>query len=211
MTWENIFKFIVGAIGSVGGVGGVLLLLFKFFSPIIVDSFQKQYQLKLDKDLEIHKSKLGKKTYISKARFDTEFQIYKELSQPVLSMVDATCLLFTEALIIPIDGFWTKDIYKERYEDAKSKIEIALEAVNANAPFIPKKSYEEFHDLCTLCLKQKNLYKFYGDLASPTITPDDKQDVLKKCYKRTDEIKDKKDELIDYLRNYLSELEIAKE
>ncbi len=76
---------------TIAGTGVTLGLLANFCSKFFTSIFLKKYDLQnnekletlkseLMHELEKEKAKLGNKTYISKVRFDAEFQIYRELS-----------------------------------------------------------------------------------------------------------------------------------
>lgn len=81
MNWSDIWKIILAALTSVGGVGSLMVLATKFASNTIAERLSQKYELKLQKELETFKSALTKREYVSKTRFDTEFRIYRELSQ----------------------------------------------------------------------------------------------------------------------------------
>ena len=86
MSWADIWKIILAALASVGGVAGLIVLAIKFASNIIAERLSQNYELKLQKELEAFKSTLTKKEYVSKARFDAEFNIYRELSKAFFNM-----------------------------------------------------------------------------------------------------------------------------
>ena len=73
---EQIWQIVLAIIASIGGAGIIILGVVKFTSDMIAERLSKRYEIKLNKKLEAFKAGINKKTYISRARFDTEFQIY---------------------------------------------------------------------------------------------------------------------------------------
>ena len=81
MGIDTLWDFIKEVLAVAGGAAMVMFLAGKFAIKKTVDAFEKRYDEKLSEKLETHKTTLGKKEYISKTRFDTEFQMYQELSE----------------------------------------------------------------------------------------------------------------------------------
>ncbi|MFR6102644.1 MAG: hypothetical protein ACLUO8_09350 [Christensenellales bacterium] len=150
---EQIWQIVLAIIASIGGAGIIILGVVKFTSDMIAERLSKRYEIKLNKKLEAFKAGINKKTYISRARFDTEFQIYRELSESVLSMIECTYWLFPSGLDhLPSDKEEEKKIYIERYNKARDAISLAQKSIRANAPFIPSDFYAKFEELSKLCL-----------------------------------------------------------
>ena len=100
----QIWQVALAIIASIGGAGVIILGVVKFTSNIIAERLSKKYEIKMNKELEAFKAGIDKKTYISRARFDAEFQIYRELSENVLTMIEATNWLFPHGLdVLPED------------------------------------------------------------------------------------------------------------
>ena len=70
MTWSDVGKIIVTIVASAGGIGGVVVFLVKVIIEKIAERMSKKYEIKLNKDLEKHKSNLINMNYISKTQFD---------------------------------------------------------------------------------------------------------------------------------------------
>ena len=75
MNWESIFAIASACIVSAGGVSGIVIIIIKFSSNWIADALAKKYELKLNKELERYRAGVENKIYISKAKFDVEFQL----------------------------------------------------------------------------------------------------------------------------------------
>ena len=84
---NEVSKVVLAVLTSVGGISGLLILTIKISVNTIAERLEQKYSLKLDKELEKYKSNLDNKIYISKTKFDTEFNIYRELSKVFFEMV----------------------------------------------------------------------------------------------------------------------------
>ncbi|MCM1567068.1 MAG: hypothetical protein NC238_14255 [Dehalobacter sp.] len=87
MSWDDVWKICLSVLVSLGGFAGILTLIIRFSSDIIADRLSKKYELKINKEFESYKNNLDKKTYISKTRFNKEFEIHQELSEKTITMV----------------------------------------------------------------------------------------------------------------------------
>ena len=74
---DKIGEIVLGILASVGGISGIIIIAVKFSSNIIAKRLEEKYSLKLSKELELFKSNIENKKYISRTKFDTEFQIFK--------------------------------------------------------------------------------------------------------------------------------------
>ena len=74
-----IIQIAIAVVITSGGISGIILAVIKFSSNIIADKLSKKYELKLNKELEKYKSNLDSKIYITKAKFDKEFELYQQL------------------------------------------------------------------------------------------------------------------------------------
>lgn len=77
MSWEDVWKIILCAISSAGGIGIVIIAIIKFSASRIAEKLSKKYEMKLQKELEKYKSGFDNKIYISKTKFDIEFDLYR--------------------------------------------------------------------------------------------------------------------------------------
>ena len=89
MSLNDILKIALMIIGCFGGVGAIVSATVEFTSEKIAERLEKKYELRLNKELEDFKNKLENKSYVSKTRFDTEFNIYRQLSESTVIMVKA--------------------------------------------------------------------------------------------------------------------------
>lgn len=210
---EQIWQTVFAIIGSIGGAGAIIAVAVKWASNLIAERLSQKYEIKMSKELESYKAALDKKTYISRTRFDVEFQIYRNLSEKVLTMVEATYWLFPNTIdIVPQDEDQQKDLYLQRYQRAGEVINEAQKEIRANAAFISEDFYSKFEELSRLCAQQYNFYTWCGALKRRTEEYcREKADEAKKCWKRTEEISQKQKNLITELREYLKKLDVMEE
>ena len=211
---NQIFQIVEGIIVSFGGAAAIIGAIVKLCADTIAERLSRKYEIKLNKELESYKAQLDKKTYISRARFDAEFQIYKDLSEKVLSMAECTYWLFPRGLDqVPMDEEERKKIYLERYKTAGEAIGQAQSSIRANAPFIPKAFYEQFEEIAMLCLQQRNMYAWCGELAQVSKNSMHQSETMlkeeEKCWTRTEEIWKKRELLMQSLREYLQKLDVS--
>ena len=204
-----IWQTALAIIGSVGGAGVIIGFVVKYASDIIADKLSQKYELKLNKELEKYKANLDKRIHISRARFDMEFSIYGKLSDAFLSMEQATYWLFSEGVdYVPLDEDDRKKMYTARYEKANEAIVIAEKTLGANAPFIPSEIYRAFDEIRVLCGRQYNMYIWCGPLAKQRNHSEAFLKQETECWKRTKEIMEKKEQLMNQLREYLENLDV---
>ena len=68
MSWETIWKAVLGVIAGFGGVSGIFVIAIKFSSNFIAEKLSKKYELKLNKELENYKYNLENKNTIWKIK-----------------------------------------------------------------------------------------------------------------------------------------------
>ena len=200
---------------SAGGIGGIVIAVIKFSANIIADRLSKQYENKLERTLEKYKTELSKKEYVSKTRFDAEFSIYKELSEKNISMVFAVN-----------DG--TKIVQGECYsdEEIESKllqlqniIDDAKLTNTRHAPFINEEIFREF---CSLQERSQNvliLLKMWnmnrrGEhyvIVNGSEKYHEQLEVQYAVIDKQKELVENSEELLNKLRDYLSNLDVVGE
>lgn len=205
MTWDEVWKIVLGILAAVGGLSGLILIVIRFSSNMIAERLSKKYELKLSKELEKYKSNLENKTYISKTKFEAEFQLYRDLSKACTNMVKETSQLFPT---FTKDGRDDYDTYKGFHDKAVDAIIIAQDELGASAPFISEKVFNGFSEIEKLCKTQ------LSDFQDFRLRPDAKdyqiecKDAYKETYPRTREIAEKHRALMCSLRTYLSQLDV---
>lgn len=217
MDLDTIWKAALAVITAAGGYGAFALLVIKFSSGFIADKLQKKYELKLNKELEEYKttldeklekykSSLENKTYISKTRFDAEFNIYKELSKSFFTMDACIYTLIPVGLTYEsADEEIRKANDKERFKNATNAIVDAQNCLYQNTPFIPEVFVTKYQELLVLANKQTSA--FMQRWVKTNLNSN--KDVLEMdVYERSAEIHNKLMELNTDIRNYLSTLDV---
>lgn len=144
----EIGETILACIVSAGGIGGIIIAATKFSSGIIAEKLSQRYEWKLEQKLERYKTELSKKEYISKTRFDTEFNLYRNLSQKFSQMV-----MEIETAILE-DSHKEEKISIYKYNRAVECTKTAIDELYAAAPFIKKEIYDELIKIYEMCRKQ---------------------------------------------------------
>lgn len=86
---DQVGKICFDLVAAIGGIGVIFIMVVKFSSNLIADKLQKKYDLKLNEELERYKANIENRKYISKTKFDAEFQLYRNLFKCFFNMVKA--------------------------------------------------------------------------------------------------------------------------
>lgn len=212
MTWKDVIKLVIAFMASIGGAGAIIVGIVKYASQRIAESLSAKYQLELDKRLEEYKNKLDKRNYVSKARFDTEFTVAKELMIACKTMINSVYFLFPNEKLEQV--YERNDGWGEKNQkclltaiDSSRKFEELLEG---NSPFITKEIYDEFSALDMLC--RKNILSYScrneNDSLYATIPVAHRKKIMEEAYKRTWEIQQRFETISDMLRKHFQDMDI---
>ena len=190
-----ILQIAIAVVLSAGGISGIILAVIQFSSNIIAERLSKKYEFKFNKELEKYKTHLDSKIYITKAKFDKEFELYQELSRNFFFMIEKVHALYPmlgtktedELLNVKIDMLSFK-------EDQVATVK-AQESINSYAAFITKDFYEKYKHILEEC---RGLVGVYNELEKPKLEQ----------YEVTLNIVKSFELLNDDLREYLSKLEV---
>lgn len=229
--WSIVAKYAFEFIVQAGGVVTAVLALAKFFGTHIMESLLLKKKQLLEKDTERYKTELDKKVYVSKVKFDKEFEIYQELSEKNLSMVYAIGELLQFVIyIICIYSLPEKDRNVDQepmydpekrqkkadylHKKACSKLNRADFSDKKYAPFIKKEIYEKYRELYDIAKHIFTLFGYWKDdnNVNLSITISDKKYNGKKDFEediisKQKELSDLSNRILDQLRNYLEKLE----
>ena len=209
MSWENAGQIALAAIISAGGIGGIIIAVVKFSANQIAERMNTKFEATLNKELEKYKSELGKKEYISKARFDAEFEIYRKLSKAFFDMVcDINTLVPAGYSERPADEEAYQEYQENAWKNASKSLQTAQETIVQNSPFIPEEMFNDFQELVRLSRLQISAYtkRFNVGYLAPR---EEKESYTMDDYKRAGEIQDKYAALNKKVRNYLASLDVA--
>lgn len=205
---NEALKIVLEVIAGVGGIGAVFTAVVAFSSSFIADKLQKKYQLKLDEELEKYKAGLSNKIYISKTKFDAEFEIYRKLSEGFSKCVKAFNILIPSGLTnVPADKDKKKELDEKNYKEAVNAYVLAQDELEKSIPFIPENIVDEYNAILKLCSLQ--LFDFEERWNISFIGSQEEKSTLKtESYKRTGEINDQYKKVNETIREYLSRLDV---
>ena len=153
-----ILQIAIAVVISAGGISGILLAVIKFSSNIIADKLSKKYELKLNKELEKYKTHLDSKIYITKAKFDKEFELYQQLSRNFFYMIEKIHALYPIVGIQSEDNDLQLNTNSMNYKEAQVATIKAQETINSYAAFITKDFYEMYNKILQECRGLVGLY-----------------------------------------------------
>lgn len=204
---DKILKIVLAVLASFGGISGIFFLVVKKSSEIIAERLKKKYDLKLNEELERYKANIDNKIYISKTKFDAEFDIYRRLSKVFFDLVKNISILIPAGVVyLPADQEKQRQLDNENYLAAKKSYIIAQVELISNAPFIPERFYNEYKNIQKLCKEQLDEF----DLRSiPSLsTQEEKETISKDARKITTDINVKFKNLNNEIRKYLNSLDV---
>ena len=151
--------------------------------------------------------KLEHKNYVSKVRFDAEFAIYRDLSAAFLEMVHFQNDLFILIDHAPRDPDKRKDYYADQQKKCREAYNRAATQLYRNAPFIQERIFERFRSILNYVNMQLSNYSALYLDDHMLDSRRELNEELKTCYKRTEDINTRMDNLILDMRKYLKELD----
>ena len=211
MSWADVGQIAVAVIASAGGMGAIMIGVVSFSANRITERMDKKFQATLDQKLEKYKSKLSKKEYVSKTKFDTEFSLYRELSTAFANMVKTISILIPAGYsIAPADKQERLDADKRHYEAAIQAYVNAQDKLNANIPFIKENIYDGYVEL--LKLAQQQLYEYEDRFVVTDFRfQEEKERFSSEAYIRTKEIDEKWKSLNCSIRDYIATLDVVED
>lgn len=189
MDWGSIFETFIATTVSLL-VAGIPALI--WFGKRLVNSL-------FEKRLEVLKSQLEKKVYISKIKFDLEIEVYRLLSEKTQRMVFDNNNIFSD-YDITLDANLRNKRKAEFFQKAQDSYNDAQSAIYQNAAFIPKELFELFLEISTLCRFQ--LGHFIG------VDPNNAAKIWQECKTRSEDINAKLESLIERLRVHIDSLDV---
>lgn len=168
--------------------------------------------------LQINKAKadidkqydLKTRLHISQLRYDTEFAIYKELSEKLVTLIsDCISNLFPCVQTVePTDIQSRLNYRKSVYCKVEKAFKEAHYAINKYAIFIPEEWYKEFVLLKNLCRIQIQTYFVLGIIKCGAPLSEEENKIKDECCLRSKEIEEKFDAFVIKLRKHVNELNI---
>lgn len=207
LGWDSLLKLMGSVVLSLGGGAAVALFIFHFMAERLAERLKGKYQLELDKKIEGYKANLDNKKYVTKTKFDTEFDLYRRLSKAYFEMIKCISVMIPQGYtMIPADEETRKKVDEEHYDAARKAVVVAQDELNGNAAFIPESFYNRYEEIRKLCVMQLDEFEERWNVG--TLMPQREKKISKEAYKRTGEINEKFRELNGELRKYLDELDV---
>ena len=188
---------------------GWIMAVIAFCIPPVREFVIKKFQLSLDKSLEDKKSLNDRKNYISKARFDKEFELYQILSEKQISLVYdcGEVVILTRGKYQNISDC-EKDF--EKFFDDYNKADICLKRY---APFISQEIFEKYKKLDKLSIDLLKLSYVRFDSRNFTsfifhniqYTMESSKEKIETMQKEISALSDK---TIEFVREYLNSLDV---
>ena len=189
---------------------GVLLAISPLLNSGIRNLVVKKFQLSFDKALENRKAINDRKNYISRTRFDKEFETYQVLSEKQISLV-YDC---GESVIRARGNYENGEECEGFFEQFSVHLNDADICLKRYAPFISKQIFEKYRTLdrkATQLLKlsfvsfqardKGSNFNFNGQ----QYTRESSLRVIETMQK---EISTLSDDIIEYVREYLNSLDV---
>lgn len=206
MSWAEVGQIAATAIVSAGGVGFVVYCAVKSCVKYIADALAKKYEAKLAQELEKYKSDLSKKEYVSKTRFDTEFQIYRDLSIAFFDLVKEVNALIPYGMTLrPADKQEREKLENKQLQEASRIAHDAQDTLNKNAPFIPEPFYDAYDSILRKCFIQIDVIREKFNVGN--MCPDKGKPKFED-YCRTNEINQDFRNNNNAIREYLASLDV---
>ena len=204
----TIWGTALAIIASVGGAGVIIIFVGKWLAKLSADALMKKMESEFNEKLEKLKSGLEKRNYISKARFDLEIEVYRQLSEAAFLMAIDLDNLFQEFERIYLDKESKRKMKKDNYSKATVSFDRANQAIIQNAPFIPRNTHELFLDVRDECMEQINFFLSHHLEEDSEEYRRDLEEQYLECSNRAKTISDKMDLLIDKLREHIDKLDV---
>ena len=154
-NWGTVGQIIVAITGCTT-LTALLAPIAKFFG----EQFTAWLSEKRQKRLESHKGNIEHKVYVSKVRFDTEFQLYKDLSVTFFELVLA---INTMTPILSF-GVPSEEVDNENYENSQISAIKAQDLLHQNAPFIPQEFFNKYQNLIDETKIELHRFRRYGNI-----------------------------------------------
>lgn len=208
LGWDSVLKLMGSIVLSLGGGAAIALFIFHFMADRLAERLKGKYQLELDKKFESYKANLDNKKYVTKTKFDAEFDLYRKLSKAYFEMVKCINVMIPQGLsTVPANEELRKKVDEDHYTAAQKAVVTAQDELNSNAAFIPETFYNQYEAIRQLCILQLDEFQERWNVGS-LVPQKEKEKISVEAYKRTGEIHEKFKELNCELRKYLSELDV---
>ena len=155
LGWDSLLKLMGSVVLSLGGGAAVALFIFHFMADRLAERLKGKYQLELDKKFETYKANIENKKYVTKTKFDAEFDLYRRLSRAYFEMIKYISVMIPRGYAtVPADEETRKKVDEEHYDAARKAVVVAQDELNGNAAFIPETFFDRYDEIRRLCIMQ---------------------------------------------------------
>lgn len=214
MSWADVGQIATAAILSAGGIGAIIVGAVHFSVNQIADRLAKKYEAQLAQENQRYTSELSKREYVSKVRFDKEFELYQELSETQTTLVYdvGESVLFVRGMYE--DNPKEARNFMDRFTADINKADISLKKYGC---FIAKEIYEQYRTLDEI---GQDVYKLSLFLFHATYTYEgvssftykgqryDTATAKREIECLQEKVSNLSDKIIDQIRGYLRSLDV---
>ena len=204
-----VWQTVLAILASFGGASVIIFACGKWLANITAQQILKKTEYKFSQQLEMLKSSLEKKNYISKVRFDLEIDVYRQLSETTLNMVIDAIALYPPGLSYqPLAEDKRKIQEQENLKRAIDSYNKASISISRNSAFITEENYNLFDEIRKDCGQQIHFCQTSNINNINLITKEGVHDLHMQCYKRSEEINDKIKKLMITLRKHIASIDV---
>jgi len=175
---ENLEEMIKTILLSMGGAGVVIVGLSSYLGKIWANRLMDKERAALAKDLELYKQELNielqkfrnrsdKASYVSKALYDKEFEIYLTMWDHLVELSYKTYELFVLFDRVPADEQKQNEYKVQKYTDYALVYNQFVTYLKKHGPFFNAEIEKQFVEYRELCHYQGNIYATY--VAEPIV------------------------------------------
>ena len=214
----NPGELLLAIVAGAGGLGAMIWVGVKAVAKYVVEDLNRRYQYELDKKLEAYKQELeadkakrdsilSNKVYITKAKFDVEFKVYRALSERFFTMVRDCSFLFT-AENYYYDGKRPKEFWVDKSIRAIRATDQAQSTLFQNAPFVSESLYDAYQAILLKCQEIIQMLEPLAHGAFQGWTPEEQAGFLRRARAAAEQVNEDYSRLCGELRAYLARLDI---
>lgn len=171
-TTQQIFEVAAAIIASVGGSSVIILGLSSWLGKVWANRILENEKAAHDKELQGYRSKLEqelskmevfqeKALYISKAQYDNEYSIYREIWETMRECIVKTSMLYPKVGNLPSDEKEKEEYQKKKYDEYIDAFNQFSKTIDKAAPFYKEDFYNSFVTIRKMCSEVGNIFSMY--------------------------------------------------
>ena len=161
--------------------------------------------------IERVKTKLDKQNYVSKARFDAEFQLYQELCSEYSEMVNSVNELVPCEEVFPFQTQKEEKEFEVKWGKQLSQNNKSVRKIlNSNIPFTKKEIYSSFYEILQLSEQQLEAFLSRFDINTGNWI-EGKEEISIEDRERTNDLNDKYQKTCEKIYDYLRTIDVLED